>query len=55
MYPTTKYTMSMIKQYLYELEAEEQYLQYLKYCEENRELFQQLPKKIEDMEEVEYE
>ena len=54
-YPTTNYTMSIIKQYLLQQQEEEQELweSYWEFCKENKELFQQLPVIIE--EEVEYE
>jgi hypothetical protein len=39
--------MSLIKNYLYHIQ-EEEYEEYLKLCEENTELFKQLPKIIKE-------
>ena len=43
--------MSYIKNFLYELQEEEQELweSYLDFCEEHKETFQQLPKNIQDL------
>jgi hypothetical protein len=47
LYSTTKTNMSLIKNYLYHIQ-EEEYEEYLKLCEENTELFKQLPKIIKE-------
>lgn len=42
--------MSIIKQYLYDKQEQEQYEEYLKLCEENIELYKQLPITIKEEE-----